>query len=750
MPHISVTFSLNASRSGCVEWPYPGTTYTAHTGVSDCDTYQKVTTPKSIKVALFQFDTSSLPSDAYITGLEFYQKLRDVQPMGEPEVFQLSYYLGQIIGVESPTPNPELDGNSTEYSGMSACDLFREISEELDDEWIDLLEDWIFYEYFATWDELLEYLVTLLDRDGVTDVRILDTSTRGTGGASWGTAFNKVTGTTNYCKLRVTYLKYQDTLSLASSAQILTVRTGANVATVSAVTATQTIVIHRTVALGTLGLVSSAATLAVVRSTTFIAVRSKSGRIREYPIGTYTTTANNSGLVLKQFNTNTLVRQDRSYFNFDTSSLLDESVIIKVEFAYTISAQEYSHPDNPVSFTPVFFVGTFISNTLDNGDWSGGSLCAGVDLGSMPIAEVEYKVDLGSGGLLLLNRNGDTDICVRDDSVSVSHSGNRYWDVTIANAVSEVTRAKLIVTLCQGANVSVLNLVSVAQTLTVPRQVRLDSLTLASQTQDLTVPIRIALDLVSCVSCAETVSLPRLVSLTTLSLVSEVLNIAVRSGVVLDLVSLESTAQSVTVPQQIRGDALVLASVSETLDVVPGAATVTVATLVMSTDARTISIPLCVRLDSLGVVGSLPVLQVSRQARLEATALVAVAETLDVVPGPVTVLLGLLSVFSQTLVVEVRQQVLLSTLSGVSEAWTVIGSPDLTVYLERIYLSGMLLQALVVPGPAILEIDLLQLRSRIWTIPIEYIPPEEIPGASYTVWDVMSHVQLDLSTLESQ
>lgn len=180
---IVAVFDFDPTTSGHIE--YVGGTYTPYVGATDCRVYRRVVAATSEKRAFFQFDTSSIPTAATVTRVEFYQKLAPSQPQGIPDNTVIRYDIGAIIGTA-------LNGTVAEWSGLTAATTILYRATEIDGEWIDLAADG---------DDPTSWIA----KDGKTDLRIVDESVRGTSAdPSWGTDLNGVKPG-ELCRLRVTY-----------------------------------------------------------------------------------------------------------------------------------------------------------------------------------------------------------------------------------------------------------------------------------------------------------------------------------------------------------------------------------------------------------------------------------------------------------------------------------------------------------------------------------------------------------------
>lgn len=200
------TFELVTGNCGFVQDSYSGVSdeihvYSGGVGVDNCIIFRQPSNPEPhiSRKALFQFDTSSIPDDAIISGVEFYQVLRMTQPPGEPGDRVFYYDFGQIIGIS-------LDGTVGEYCVNELADNGSDyviaangsVSPILNNTWINLLDQW-------TDEDKTNYL-HLISKTGTTDIRIWDDSHWDEGDLSWGIDFNLLGARPSYCKLRITYI----------------------------------------------------------------------------------------------------------------------------------------------------------------------------------------------------------------------------------------------------------------------------------------------------------------------------------------------------------------------------------------------------------------------------------------------------------------------------------------------------------------------------------------------------------------
>ena len=170
MPRMEFNFA--DGKSGRIE--QIGLGYSAFTGHENCWTGQNTPIAKKWR-AYFSFDTSSLPDDAQVTKVEFWQRLAYAQPAGNPETLSIKYSVGTFIGAA-------LNGNAGEWNGGT---VVLEVNEEFNGVWVEL-----------------EGAHGYVNLSGDTDLKVWDDSYGGGGSSSWGTDFNRPS---DKCRLRVTY-----------------------------------------------------------------------------------------------------------------------------------------------------------------------------------------------------------------------------------------------------------------------------------------------------------------------------------------------------------------------------------------------------------------------------------------------------------------------------------------------------------------------------------------------------------------
>lgn len=167
-------FDFDDAKSGRIYWN--GSSYTAYTGWAQCNTGQDGDANHKDR-AYFSFDTSSIPDGSVINSVKFLSR-RGADPVGDPQTYQLRYFIGTFIGAS-------LDGNVGEWTAGTLC--LTQNTKPADKVWYDLGAA----------------AVAALNDSGDTDLKVADNSTEGTGDPTWGTNFNKNAGTR--CQLSVDY-----------------------------------------------------------------------------------------------------------------------------------------------------------------------------------------------------------------------------------------------------------------------------------------------------------------------------------------------------------------------------------------------------------------------------------------------------------------------------------------------------------------------------------------------------------------
>lgn len=186
------TYDLVAAATGNIE--KLGLVYTATTGAMACQTHRDNVSGSEGRCYL-TFLTESLPDDATVSLVELWQVLRDPQPVGAPEIWELEYWLGNV--------GATLDGTAGEWTSGTRVLVMGAPAES--DVWIDLGAS----------------APALVNLSGYTTVKLVDTSSQGTGDPEWWVQFNDPAHSGN-CMLRVTYSSPQtiglDKLSMIFSA----------------------------------------------------------------------------------------------------------------------------------------------------------------------------------------------------------------------------------------------------------------------------------------------------------------------------------------------------------------------------------------------------------------------------------------------------------------------------------------------------------------------------------------------------
>jgi hypothetical protein len=158
----------------------------------------------------------------------------------------------------------------------------------------------------------------------------------------------------------------------------------------------------------------------------------KSGRVN-LDTGVYTAT---TGWDNCETGRTTGVNRWRAFFSFDTSALPDDAVIERVTMNIRRRADGLGDPQ---TYWLKFSIGTFIGAALngDAGEWAAGTQCKALDAKPADKADVIMNtVALG-----LVNRTGDTDLKLWDDSIQ--GTGDPTWETNFNKNTS--FRCKLYV-----------------------------------------------------------------------------------------------------------------------------------------------------------------------------------------------------------------------------------------------------------------------------------------------------------------
>lgn len=155
-------------------------------------------------------------------------------------------------------------------------------------------------------------------------------------------------------------------------------------------------------------------------------VDGKSGKITYTPPTFYMAA---TGYASCQTGQNTTLGQKwRAFFNFDTSSLPDNALIEKVEFLVRLNTgQPSGEPENTyIKFSIGTFIGAALNGTAE--EFNGGTLMVTSTAEPYDNTWLDLNQDLG-GPETYVNRSGDTDIKVWDDSVR--GSGDASWGLNL-------------------------------------------------------------------------------------------------------------------------------------------------------------------------------------------------------------------------------------------------------------------------------------------------------------------------------
>jgi hypothetical protein len=162
-------------------------------------------------------------------------------------------------------------------------------------------------------------------------------------------------------------------------------------------------------------------------------VSSKTGQIQTNGLF-YTVYTGGTSYAVKQWKA--VPAEWRMYFNYDTSVLPSGINITKVEFYHT---HLLSSTPPPLVWKTEFFMGTFIGAVLDQSDWNGG---ASVAVESAPGWPSTRLVNLGSKGIIAINKTGFTDLRLSDASLW-DYSSPANWSYTIYSNSARGGRLKI-------------------------------------------------------------------------------------------------------------------------------------------------------------------------------------------------------------------------------------------------------------------------------------------------------------------
>lgn len=155
----------------------------------------------------------------------------------------------------------------------------------------------------------------------------------------------------------------------------------------------------------------------------------------------------------------------RAFFNFDTSSIQDHALITKVEFLIRLNT--FQLEGDPDIYRLKFSIGTFIGAALDgnSSEFNAGTLMVTLNARPTDNTWLDLEQD-GNNPKPYLNRAGDTDIKVWDDSIQ--GSGPSSWGTNFNTAK---VKCKLRVTyMVPTAKATGRGTVSVSATVTVAGQ----------------------------------------------------------------------------------------------------------------------------------------------------------------------------------------------------------------------------------------------------------------------------------------
>jgi len=118
----------------------------------------------------------------------------------------------------------------------------------------------------------------------------------------------------------------------------------------------------------------------------------------------------------------------RGFLSYDTSSLPDTATVSAVRLYVDVYANS-AGGSNPDDWVNGFYMGTWVSGTLDSSDWAGGSYAGVIDWSTNP---ADAWVAMASSANSLINLTGVTDVKVVDFSNFTAGNGDWYtaWNKT--------------------------------------------------------------------------------------------------------------------------------------------------------------------------------------------------------------------------------------------------------------------------------------------------------------------------------
>ncbi len=183
----------------------------------------------------------------------------------------------------------------------------------------------------------------------------------------------------------------------------------------------------------------------------------KSGRIN-LDLGVYTATTGWDECGTGRTNP---FRRWRAYFSFDTSALPDDAVIQKVTMMIRRRGDGLGLPE---TYRLKFNIGTFIGANLDGnaGEWTAGTLVQTLTV--KPADKQAVVMDVAA--LALVNRTGDTDLKLWDDSTQ--GSGDPTWETNFNPTTLQRCRLAIQYTEPRAAVATGVGTASASATLVIP------------------------------------------------------------------------------------------------------------------------------------------------------------------------------------------------------------------------------------------------------------------------------------------
>ena len=183
----------------------------------------------------------------------------------------------------------------------------------------------------------------------------------------------------------------------------------------------------------------------------------KSGRVN-LDLGVYTAT---TGWDECETGRTTMFNRWRAYFSFDTSALPDDAVIEKVTMTIRRRADGLGEPE---TYVLKFSIGTFIGANLDGdaAEWTAGTQCQTLTVKPAD----KQSVVMDTVALALVNRTGDTDLKLWDDSIQ--GIGDPTWETNFNKTTLERCRLRIQYTEPRAAIATGVGTASASATLVIP------------------------------------------------------------------------------------------------------------------------------------------------------------------------------------------------------------------------------------------------------------------------------------------